>query len=207
LAEVVEQTPEDDALLKRVRAALEVAEPYHRRFRNRGNHYWSLYHSVNDFRSAYSTTSTPRGRDAVINDAAKQFGAEFFIPIAYTTVETVLPKILANRPKMKAEPRDSVSIPNVPNVEALIDLQQDQMNYELVLQTIAKDGAITGLGVQKVMWKNDYRRRKKVVASGQSALDMHAAVPPEHMAQKHFAPRNFGSGSVQSGLASLSAIW
>jgi hypothetical protein len=42
----------------------------------------------------------------------------------------------------------------------LIDSQQEKINYELVLQDIAKDGLVPGLGVQKVLWRTDKRKRK-----------------------------------------------
>jgi hypothetical protein len=48
----------------------------------------------------------------------------------------------------------------VQNMRYLIDSQQERIKYELVLQDIAKDGLIPGLGVQKVLWRTDKRQRK-----------------------------------------------
>lgn len=158
------QSPEDRNLLGKVRRDVDLAEPTHRRWRERANHFYSLYRNYQDFRDAY-TTATERGRDAVWSDGKETFGAGYFIPMAFSTVETVVPKVLANRPSMKAKPRDEKSADNVQNIEFLVAAQQEQMRYELKLQEIAKTGLIYGLGVQKIAWQTKYQKKRSLVPS------------------------------------------
>lgn len=155
----------DEALLERVKKACGQAEPNHKRFSNRAAHFYSLWRSYQDFKTAYTDTRTDRGRDHIFNDGQQTFGAQMFIPMAFAAVETTLPKLLAQRPTMKAKPRDPASEPNTQNIEFLVNAQQEQMRYELALQEIGKDGLIYGLSWQKTMWKTEYRRRTRLVPS------------------------------------------
>ena len=155
------QSPEDKALVTEViDGILKVWEPYHRKWMDRANHFYSLYSNVQDLRSSVQSSSSPRGRDLVFRDGETEFGPELFIPMAFSTVETILPAMLSASPKMGVRPRNPFSEANVYNVRAMLEAQQEQIKYPLRLQTIAKDGLITGTGVQKTYWRRDLRMRK-----------------------------------------------
>jgi hypothetical protein len=70
--------------------------------------------------------------------------------------------MLAHRPQMNPLPRDEQALGNVDNMRMLIDQQQEQIRYELILQDIAKDGLIYGLGVQKVGWRKVHKQMRSI---------------------------------------------
>lgn len=155
---VERQSEVDRNLVKEViEGILPQWEPYHRKWMQKANHYYALYRNYQDLKNSYNSTSTERGRDRVWSDGESEFGQEMFVPMAYSLVETVLPVLLSNSPEMAILPRTPASEENVANVKAQLEAQQEQIDYPLTLQTIGKDGLITGLGVQKTWWKQDFR--------------------------------------------------
>jgi hypothetical protein len=142
----------DKALVERVRACHSAAETEHRQFREKAARYYGLYRNYTDFRD---DNRDRRDRD-VMKKAKREWGAELFIPYAFRTVETIVPRMLAHRPQMVVLPEDEQAFGSVENMRLLLDKQQERINYELVLQDICKDGLVYGLGVQKVCWKKEY---------------------------------------------------
>lgn len=139
-----------------------AAEKQHAVYRRRWNHLYGLYRSYEQFRDEHNATSE-NDRDRGLAQAKRQWGAELFIPYAFTVVETILPRMLSNRPRMLVLPRDRASEENVENMRSLIDAQQAQMRYEIGLQDTAKSGLIYGLGIQKTFWRNTLSKRKVLV--------------------------------------------
>jgi hypothetical protein len=148
-----ELTPENqahlDVVVKRVRHYEETL----------GSHYsnglWSrmdrLFHGWTRLRSALRDTRGPNRRD-VLEDARDEFGHELFIPHAYAIVETVLPALLSNRPRILILPNGEASTRNVENMKAIIDKQQGNISLELRLQEVVKEALIYGIGVGKTYW-------------------------------------------------------
>ena len=165
----------DDALVKRVRWAFQQAEPEHRAFVRKGEEFYALYRGFQDFRR-YAKSA--RDLDEVVSDAKKTWGAELFIPFVYSTIETILPRMVAQRPRMIVVPRDSESLGNVRNMKTVVDAQQKQIDYETVLQVIGKDGLIYGLGVGKTRWKYETRLQTKVARSLRDP-SLFVEAPPE----------------------------
>jgi hypothetical protein len=164
------QDPQDVDRAVRVLRAMEVAEPYQRKWRDRADHFYNLYRSYRSYRS--EAEANPRGQDRVdlFRNAQDSFGKELFIPFCFSVVETVVPSLLANRPQMEVGPRPMIpahlaeaSAKNAESMKAMLTAQQEAINYELKLQTIAKDGLIYGLGVGKTFWKQDYRKRRSLI--------------------------------------------
>jgi hypothetical protein len=161
---VTELSPDDRALLgevlKRVRHFEETL----------GQHYaqglWTrmdqLYHSYTGLKRTLRDT-TGQVREAIWQDARKEFGHELFIPHAYAIVETVLPALLSNRPRILVLPRNEASEQNVENMKATIDAQQSGINLELAAQPVAKSGLHYGIGVGKSYWLRRETEQKKVV--------------------------------------------
>jgi hypothetical protein len=158
----VELTPEQNALLSEMTQKFDAADTTHKRLREQWDRLDALYHSRRDFLQAHASAS-PRDRDSVLQDARKEFGADLLIPYAFSVVETVLPRLLSNRPKMLFTPRNEASARNVDNVRVIMDAQQHKSNYELKLQTTGRSGLIYGIGVQRIDWRREVRRAKRVV--------------------------------------------
>lgn len=158
----VELTDTDRELVERVTGHYREAETEHRQFREHAGEFYALYRGFQDFRDQVSK-ATPRGRDdEFIREAKDTYGAELFIPYAFSTVETIVPRMVAHRPRMLVLPRDRQALGNVDNMRIIMDAQQAQINYELILQDVAKDGLLYGLGVQKTGWRKTYKRQRGV---------------------------------------------
>lgn len=158
-----EQAPEQRQLLEQIVSKVTASEEtVHKYNTEHWDHLDSLYHSVKKLRSAHAGAS-PRDRYPIMRDAQAEFGHELFIPYAFSVVETVLPRLLSHRPRMLVLPRNQASERNVENMRATIDAQQGQIDYELVLQSVAKQALTLGLGWQKTGWRTREAPTEKVV--------------------------------------------
>jgi hypothetical protein len=158
----IQLSPEEEQLKQRVCSDFDFAEERHKSHRTVWERYYRMYRSYREFSDVYSA-ATPRGRDTVMADAQDEWGAEMFIPYAFSTVETVLSRMLSSRPRMLVLPRNSRSEENAPNMRLLIDSQQERIRYELKLEDTGKSGLIYGLGVQKVYWRLEKKQRMGLV--------------------------------------------
>jgi hypothetical protein len=162
------QSVEDKRLLAEVvDDVLALWEPFHQKWCRRADHFYALYRNYQDFKAALTSSTSARGKDAVITDGQGEFGPELFIPMCFSTVETIIPAMLASPPPMDVKPRTPFAEPNVKNVKAQLEAQQEQSKLPLKLQTTAKDGLITGTGAGKTFWRRDFRKRKRLVNSAQ----------------------------------------
>lgn len=158
----VDLTDDERTLVQDINDRYQLADDgAHKDFRDKAARFYSLYRGVREYHNrAYGVDR--RDRDLAHREAQDRWGAELFIPYAFRTVETVVPRMLAHRPKMLVTPWDKDALGNVENMRMLLDRQQEQFSYELVVQDIAKDGLILGLGVQKTGWKKEYRQITRV---------------------------------------------
>lgn len=165
-----ELTDDHRDLLQEIARKFDAADEVHAKFRDRWDELDALYHNRNDWKRQVAGAANDRDVRSLFGDAMHTFGAELFIPYSFTVVETVLPRMLSNRPRMLVLPRSKASERNVENVKFIIDAQQDKCRYELKLQTTGKSGLIYGLGAQKVAWRREERDRqtmqRKLVRQG-----------------------------------------
>jgi hypothetical protein len=138
-------------------AAYQRAEPEHKTFRGKAEEFYRLYRGFTDFRDQRRDA---RDRDRWSPTRA-EWGAELFIPFCFSTVETIIPRMVAKGPRMIVVPRDEQALGNVHNMKIVVDAQCKQIDYETVLQVIGKDGLIYGLGVGKTRWKYETRMQVK----------------------------------------------
>jgi hypothetical protein len=143
-------------LVQIVEKAYQRSEPEHKSFRDKADEFYRLYRGYTELRKH---ARSARDADEVVAAARSEWGAELFIPFCFSTVETIVPRMVAKGPRMIVVPRDSQAMGSVRAMKMVIDAQQKQINYELILQLIGKDGLIYGLGVGKVRWKYDTRMR------------------------------------------------
>lgn len=155
----MEQPQSSQELVEAVRRRFDHADQgVHRRFRDKADHLTALYRSYREQRPGID----PRDKDPGLPGYQREWGAELFIPFAFSTVETILPRMLSNTPKILVNPRGKASEANVENIRQVIEAQQEQIDYELVLQAVARMALIVGLGVQKVYWRRQERTQKLV---------------------------------------------
>lgn len=161
---MAEMSPQDQELLDCVKKRVEHFE------RTLGAHYrdnlWTrmdrLYHGYAGIKRALKGTRG-RERDDILNDARSEFGHALRIPHAYAIVETVVPALLSNRPRILVLPRNEASTKNVEHMKATIDAQQDSINLELTAQPVAKSALTYGLGVGKSYWLTRMTQKQKLV--------------------------------------------
>jgi hypothetical protein len=152
----------DRELTQIVERAYRLAEPEHKTFRAKAESFYRLYRGFTDFREQ---TRHYRDQDAAVSAAREQWGAELFIPFCFSTVETIVPRMVAKGPRMIIVPRNEQAIGSVRAMKLVIDAQQKNIDYETVLQVIGKDGLIYGLGVGKTRWRYEKRTQVKVIES------------------------------------------
>lgn len=153
----VEMTPEHEARLEaELKWFNEVAEPEHKLYESRWDHQDVLYFGHKRFVESYSDASVNDRRN-ILGDGRKEFGAELHIPYVFSTIHTIGPRTLSNRPKMLWTPRNKIAAENVDNVTVVGNAQQHRADYELKLQTSNLGGLKHGLGVQKTWWRTDER--------------------------------------------------
>lgn len=152
----VDLKPEDEALVELVRRDFKRAEKRHEPFRKNCERRYRMYRSYHESRRHLARF--PRDRDDVMGSMKRTWGAELFIPYTFSVIETILPRMLSASPRMNVEPGNPMSEVNVDNMKVLLDRQQDQIDYQIVLQNVAKPGLMYGLGVQKSYWKTEYKQ-------------------------------------------------
>lgn len=162
-----EQPQELKDILALVKDRAAAAEANQKDIREQWNVYYGLYRNYRDLKKAMRGAGTSeRDRDLILQGNARTGGAELFIPYAFTTVETVVPRVLSNDPKMIVPPRREDSMDAALRVQALFEQQQKEIDYELKLQAVARSGLKYGLGVMKTGWeveKRLMRQNKKSV--------------------------------------------
>lgn len=145
-------TPDEERWKQRIEDDLRASEDYLRPWREQCNADYRLYRNVSDAR-AHARRSPP-DRDDVAGELASQFGEDLQTAIAYSTIETELPRTVQNRPRGLVLPDEKSADENVQNMQLLVFKQQDLFRYEMLSQDIVKSGFLYGLGVTKgPYWK------------------------------------------------------
>ena len=130
-------------------------------FRERCLRFYRQYRGFRQFRDAW-TKAGPNDRDEILHDAKKHWGAHLHIPLSFRTIESVVPKAIAQAPKMLIQPRDEQWRKNLEAVRLLVNRQQDQISIDLPFQAVMRSGRIYGLGVGKSYWRKELANRRRV---------------------------------------------
>ena len=103
----------------------------------------------------------PRDRDSSDTSTLNRaFGGPMWIPLQFTTVETLVPRIVSRPPRMIVRPnREDAGAAAAPIRDVLM-AQQSAINWEMKLQAVVRQGVKFGLGVQKCFWTEE---KKKVL--------------------------------------------
>lgn len=145
-----------------VRQRVDSAKPRHQRHRKAWEGFYQQYRSYQDVKRQHGQARTPNDVDTVLNGAKSTFGAGLFIPYAYSVIETVLPRMMTNAPKITVRGKKPEWEDLAEPIKFHIEAQEDEADYPLVLQDVAKSGLIYGLGVQKLPWVDEKRHSKKL---------------------------------------------
>jgi hypothetical protein len=155
--------PEARDLAKKVCEAFELAKDRHEQSRRKWDRYYRLYRSYKDLKRTHAD-SRNRDVDSILRDAQHGFGADLFIPYVFSVIETTLPRMMSQNPRMLITPAPVSDLgaarrieENIENMKLLIDRQQNKIGYNLVAQDVGKSGLTLGIGVQKTGWDKRYR--------------------------------------------------
>jgi hypothetical protein len=85
--------------------------------------------------------------------------ANLFVPFAFSNVETVYPRLIAKRPRVRVLPigPDDVEKANV--MKNLIDYAWEKYSLDTVVKKWVKSSLIYGTGIIKVVWKSELKTR------------------------------------------------
>ena len=133
-----------------------------RDFHERCMRFYRQYRGFRQFQDFW-TKAGPNDRDGLLADAKKTWGAHLHIPLSFRTIETIVPKAIANAPKLLVSPRDEQWRKNLEAVRLLLDRQQDQIDIDLPFQAVMRAGHMYGLGVGKTYWRKEVVNRRKMV--------------------------------------------
>jgi hypothetical protein len=155
--------PEDEKALTELVAAcaLSFEQGIGQDFKENCERYYRQYRGFRKFRDAW-VKSGPNDKDGILYDAKKHWGAALHIPLSFRTIETMVPRAIAHRPRMLYLPRKEEFAENVQNVRLLIDAQQDQIDIDLPFQAVMRSGRMYGLGVGKCYWRKEYATRRRI---------------------------------------------
>lgn len=155
-----QHTKYGEQILEEMRRKVEIAERVHALYRPRWDEVFSQYRTFKAWDNWKKTNEADR--DSGLQFAKREWGADLQIPVAFATVETILPRALSNRPRMLILPRDRESVANVDHMRLTIDAQQEQIGYELKAAEAGKNGFILGLGITKPFWRTNKRKSRKL---------------------------------------------
>lgn len=159
------------AVVELVQKKYQSAESVHKARCDRWVRWYRLYRSRQEFKRTHADARGPRDVDAVLQDARGVFGADLFIPYVFSVIETTLPRMLSQNPKMNLTPAPvwPGAVPNLDmsqleehanTLKLVYDRYQTKMQYPLVTQDVAKSGLINGLGVGKMLWCDEMQRSR-----------------------------------------------
>lgn len=93
--------------------------------------------------------------------------ANFYIPHAFSNVETVFPRMTSKRPRIQAKPVGPEDAPAAAIMEKLIDYSWEKLYLDDIVRRWVKGSLIYGTGIIKVTWKKQTVTKK----TRQSILD------------------------------------
>lgn len=154
--------PQMQAQVDLVTQRMDSAKPRHERHRKSWEGFYAQYRAFQDVKRQHGQSRTPRDVDDILSSAKRQFGAQLFIPYAFSVIETVLPRMLANSPKVTVRGKKPEWEDLAEPIKFHIEAQEDEADYPLTLQDVGKSGLIYGLGVQKLPWVNESRESQRL---------------------------------------------
>lgn len=148
----VNLTEDETRWLEQCRTWLQESEDYLRPFFQECNEGYRQYRAVKDAKSRWK--ASPPDRDQTASELANHFDRDISVPIAYSTIETEVPRTIANLPRGEVLPMERLADENVGNMALLIGQQKALFGYTMLSQEVVKSSYLYGLGVKKgPYWK------------------------------------------------------
>lgn len=129
-------------------------------FRLKCEELYAQYRGFKTWEASWRHANGENDRDGVIHEGKERWGAKLHIPLSFRTIETVVPRAIANPPKLLYYPRREEFAENARAVQMLVDSQQEQISIDLPFQDTMRAGMMYGLGVGKHFWDKKVRMRR-----------------------------------------------
>lgn len=91
-------------------------------------------------------------RGVLDSSTKSMWQANIFVPYAFSTIETIVPRLVAGRPQIDVMPREEGDIDYARVQNYLVDYQWDQCDMDRLLPDIVRQMLIYGTSVVKVYW-------------------------------------------------------
>ena len=89
---------------------------------------------------------------AYLDTSKYPWRSNVFIPYAFWTIETILPRLVANKPRLLVEARNIEDEPKAKVFGSLIDWQWDMMGMALKIEHLVREGMKYGTSFLKIGW-------------------------------------------------------
>ena len=123
----------------------EVVELVTTRFTKSSQFQKPLFTNFNEFYRLYRS---------IINAAKQSYKgrAKLFIPYIWSTIETIMPRMVGAKPKIEAIPREIEDTENARSTSQVLDYQWDIMDMKKKIKLWVKQALLYGVGVIKLTW-------------------------------------------------------
>ena len=98
-----------------------------------------------------------------LDEKAYPWMSNIWVPYAFSTIETVAPRMVANRPQIDIMPRTGEDIDYAKLQEQLIDFQWEKMEMDTLMPDVVKQSLVYGTSILKVYWKREEREVEEKV--------------------------------------------
>lgn len=160
-------TDQERQLVERARKDFQYASKARKPYEDRWAKWYGLHRQYRRF-AEEATVASERDRDMVVDEAKRTFGAELFIPYVFAVIETMLPRLLMNNPRMRVKPRHkALNRDRAEAVRMMFEERQREIDYALRLIPVARSGLMYGLGVSKNFWD---RKERSTLALERSSI-------------------------------------
>lgn len=108
----------------------------------------------------------------VLDETNYPWQSNVFIPMAFSTVETVVPRLVSNRPEIDIMPREKTDEAHAKIMSQLIDYQWDMMNMNVMMPEAVKELCIYGTVIIKAGWKYKTQTNQKREVADETIPEM-----------------------------------
>lgn len=96
----------------------------------------------------------------VLEETNYPWQSNIWVPLSFSTIETVVPRLVSNRPQIDILPREPNDEKYAQLMGKVIDYQWDQMNMNVLLPEAVKEMCIYGTVILKAYW---YKEESNVI--------------------------------------------
>jgi len=96
----------------------------------------------------------------VLDETNYPWQSNIWVPLSFSTIETVVPRLVSNRPQIDILPREPNDEKYAQIMSKIIDYQWDQMNMNVLLPEAVKEMCIYGTVILKAFW---YKEESDVI--------------------------------------------